>query len=103
MEVHDLQIWLVSQGVDFSPENRYASSDLNKAHFGAEIVKYALPRRLLIFNKYQLLSFVEVGNMSFVINASSEVTSPRTVTRASADQAYLDMASANKCGANVKR
>ena len=37
-QVHDLHIWLISQRIHFSPEDRYATPDLNKAQLHASVV-----------------------------------------------------------------
>jgi hypothetical protein len=80
-----LQIRLIPQRIDLSPEDWHASSDLNKAHLGAEIIKDTLTRRLLIFDKHQLLRFVEICNVALVIEASSEITSTCAMARPPAD------------------
>lgn len=101
LQVHDLHIWLVSQGIDLTPEHRNAASDLHKAHFGVEIIENAFSRRLAY--KHQLFGFIEVGNMPFVINAPPKIASPRTEARTPTNQADLDVMAVQESWAYVER
>ena len=79
LEVHNLQVRLVSQRSDFRPEHRHTTTNLDKAKLGCETI-LVYRWRALWFNKEQLLSFVEVGNVSFLVDTTTEVAGASTET-----------------------
>ena len=74
MQLHDLYVRLVAQRVDFGPVNWNAAANLDEAQLRAGLVAY----------EEDLLCFVEVGNVSFPVDAATEIARRRTFGRGKA-------------------
>lgn len=76
-DVHDLEIRLVSQIVDLSPEHRHTASSLNETELfpsfhSSSAGNLAVPGYRI--KQYNLFCFVVVGSVSVGIDSTSEVT-----------------------------
>ena len=92
MQLHDLYVRLVAQRVDFGPVNWNAAANLDEAQLRAGLVAY----------EEDLLCFVEVGNVSFPVDAATEITGARTMARPAADETQAELVDTNANRSNVK-
>lgn len=82
LKVHDLQVWFVSQGIDLCPVHWNTSTNLHEAQFVRVFVRSARCR-WRTFNEKKLLSLVEVGDMTVLVDSTAEVACPGAESRAS--------------------
>ena len=92
MQLHDLYVWLVPDGIDFGPVYRDAAPNLDKAQLGAR----------LIADEEDLLRLVEVGNVPFGVDAAPEIACSRTVAGSPADEAEAKLVNTNADGSDVE-
>lgn len=97
-QVHDLHIRLVPQIVDFSPEQRDASSYLNETvpldSLYSSVPTHGEPSPRVDVNRigqYHLLGLVIIGHVPRGIDSSGKVSCSSTVTRSSRDEGEEDI------------
>ena len=88
-DVHDLQIRLVSQIVDFCPEHRNTTPSLDITQFLPSI-NPSSTRVLSIGGKWvkqdNLLSLVVIGSVTINVDSSSEISCSGSVSGSSRDE-----------------
>lgn len=82
LQVHNLQVWLVAQGVYLRPEQRDTPTDLHEAQLHASVIRT---------DQENLFGLIEVRYVPLMVDAPPEVAGARTVARAPADQTYAHM------------
>jgi len=76
-----LEVGLVTQSIDFSPENRDATADLDEAQRCGSLVWISLG-----WNGGDLLRLIEIGNMAITIDTTPEVPGPGPETGTPTDE-----------------
>ena len=93
LQFHDLYIRLVAQSVNLSPKHGYATTDLNETELNAVIIGA---------DKQNLLSLVEVGDVSLLVESTPEVTRACSVAGSPTDEAEAHMVAVDTFGSNVE-
>ena len=87
--IHNLQIRLVAQIVDFRPEDRHTATNLDKTET-LETVDAPRPYRLAILRQRvehdHLLCLVEIGDVSLRVDTAGEVTRSDAISRPPGDE-----------------
>ena len=83
-QIHDLEVWFVTQIVDFSPENWDATTNLDKAQCRGSLVWIGLG-----WDSGNLLRLVEIGNVAVMVDTTPEVPRSGPETGTSTDEVQL--------------
>ena len=94
----------IPKGIDFGPEDRHTAPDLGKAKLGG-ILGFGIEpgtQARRPFDEEDLFRLIVVGSISVVINTTAEITRASAESRATADEAELELPPMEEDGAQVK-